>query len=56
MKSKTLGKTIIENWRGTIQYLLGSGDEQNPKFAAQIHIFIHTILSQYWTNSLISGN
>jgi len=26
--------------------LLGSGDEQNPKFAAQIHIFIHTMLFQ----------
>jgi len=27
--------------------LLGSGDEQNPKFGAQSHIFIHTMLFQY---------
>jgi len=37
-----VGKTVI-HWRWTIQLLLESDDEQNPKFGAQNHIFIHTI-------------
>ena len=36
-----MGKTVIQNWRWTIQLLLESDDEQNPKFGAQNHIFIH---------------
>ena len=36
-------KTIIQNWRCSIQLLLESDDEQNPKFGAKNHLFIYTI-------------
>jgi len=33
MKSR---KEVIQNWRCSIQLLLESGNEQNPKFGAKI--------------------
>jgi len=36
-------KTVIQNWRCSIQLLLESDDEQNPKFGAKNHLFIYTI-------------
>ena len=36
-------KKVIQNWRCSIQLLLESDDEQNPKFGAKNHIFIYTI-------------
>jgi len=39
------GKTTIQNWRWTIQLLLESDDEQNSKYDAQNHIFIHNVFN-----------
>jgi len=36
-------KTVIQNWRCSIQLLLENDDEQNPKFGAKNRLFIYTI-------------